>query len=137
MNQYTAVEMGDMFNFGKFQSNTFQTISNNIQIFKYFQTIFKQFLILVWFSNKHQTIIMQYYFFQSIGKQFLIYGSLPFNNFKQRFRLHIFLINYQSIVYTKVSYSNNFKQLCFRNLSVKQFQTIIERHQYLLYVPIK
>ena len=110
MNQYTAVEMGDIFNFGKFQSNTFQTVSNNIQIFKYFQSIFKQFLILVWFSNKHQRIIMQFYFFQSIGKQFLIYGSLPFNNFKQRFRLQIFLINYQSIVYTKVSYSNNFKQ---------------------------
>ena len=133
MNQYTAVEMGDIFNFGKFQSNTFQTISNIIQIFKYFQTIFNFGMVFKQTSNNYYTML----FFQSIGKQCLVFGSLPLNNFKQRFRLHIFLINYQSIVYTKVSYSNNFKQLCFRNLSVKQFQTIIERHQYLLYVPIK
>ena len=133
MNQYTAVEMGDIFNFGKFQSNTFQTISNIIQIFKYFQTIFNFGMVFKQTSNNYYTML----FFQSIGKQFLVFGSLPLNNFKQRFRLHIFLINYQSIVYTKVSYSNNFKQLCFRNFSVKQFQTIIERHQYLLYEPIK
>ena len=70
MNQYTAVEMGDIFNFGKFQSNTFETISNIIQIFKYFQSIFKQFLILEWFSNKHQTIIIQCYFFNQLANNF-------------------------------------------------------------------
>ena len=63
MNQYTAVEMGDIFNFGKFQSNTFQTL------FKYLN-IFKQFLILEWFSNKHQTIIIQCYFFNQLANNF-------------------------------------------------------------------
>ena len=53
MNQYTAVEMGDIFNFGKFQSNTFQTISNIIQIFKYFQTIFNFGMVFKQTSNNY------------------------------------------------------------------------------------
>ena len=57
MNQYTAVEMGDIFNFGKFQSNTFQTISNNIQIFKYFQTIFNFGMIFKQTSNNYYTML--------------------------------------------------------------------------------